>query len=170
MSSACTCWARRAGSRSASTCSLTCSAMKRSPRTGPVTGSSRTSDSSPIRLLLPAHPKVDEVIGRQWAHVLEDLAPGLGFTERLHCGVKGLFLALVHQERGVEEHHIGLILVHPCLDGQRLKSVQECCGLRLTLALDGGRDTLAQLDALVLRRLRGLAGEAVPQRADVLVL
>src|SRR5919202_6562756 len=148
MSSACTFSARRRGSSSASTCSLICAAMKRSPRTGPMTGSSSTSDSSPIRLLLPLQPKVDEVVGRQWAHVLEDLAPGLGRAESLHCGVKGLFLALVHQERGVQQHHIDLILVHPCLDGQRRERVQERSGLLLTLALDGGRDKLAQPDAL----------------------
>src|ERR671936_469683 len=148
MSSACTCSARRLGSRSASTCSLSCAAMKRSPRTGPVTGSSSRSDSSPIGLLLPLQPKVDEVVRRQWAHVLEDLAPGRGFTERLHCGVKRLFLALVHQERGVQQHHIAEIVVHPCLDGQRRERVQERSGLRLTLAPDCCRDKLTQPDAL----------------------
>src|SRR5919204_4625490 len=170
MSSACTCWARRAGSRSASTWSLTCSAMKRSPRIGPVMGSSSTSVSRPIGLLLPTQPDVDEVIRRQWSHVLEDLTPGPGLAERLHLGIKRLLLALVHQERGVEEHHIAEIIVYPCLDGQRLKRVQERSGLRLTLLLERGCDKLAQLDALVPGRLGWLAGQAIPQRADVVVL
>src|SRR5918912_3728401 len=120
MSSACTCSARRAGSHSASTCSLTCSAMKRSPRTGPMMGSSSTSVSRPIGLILPAQLDVDEVVGCQWSYVLEDLAPGLRLAQRLHFGIKRLFLALVHQERSVQQQHIAEILVYPRLDSQRL--------------------------------------------------
>ena len=137
---------------------------------GPVTGRSSNLDSRPNGLILPMQPDGDEVVGWQWSHVLEDLAPGLAFTESLYCGVKRLLLALVHQERGVQQHQIDLILVHPCLDGQRLESVQQRGRLRLTLALERGGDTLAQLDALVLRRLGWLAGEAIAQRADVVVL